>query len=114
MENLPVYISIVFILTTFLSIYLFYTVTNTFPPRFLLVILPPLLLIAMLFLTAKGRRYIDNLNARWLTVLHIVRIPVELVIFWLYLHKAVPELMTFEGRNFDIISDLRKKYFQKQ
>jgi hypothetical protein len=39
-------------------------------------------------------------------MLHIVRIPVELTLFGLFLHHAVPELMTFEGRNPDILSGL--------
>ncbi|MGR9839057.1 hypothetical protein ACUOH4_26735, partial [Escherichia coli] len=26
--------------------------------------------------------------------------------YWLFLHKAIPDLMTFEGRNFDIVSGL--------
>jgi hypothetical protein len=41
-----------------------------------------------------------------LTILHIVRAPVELVLFWLFVYKAVPKLMTFEGRNFDVLSGL--------
>ncbi len=45
-------------------------------------------------------------DLRWTTILHIVRIPVELVLLWLYLQKAVPELMTFEGNNFDIVSGI--------
>ena len=36
----------------------------------------------------------------------ICKIPVELVLFWLFIHKAVPQLMTFEGRNFDIIAGI--------
>ncbi|MBK7377529.1 MAG: hypothetical protein IPJ03_00720 [Ignavibacteriales bacterium] len=135
MENVPSYISIVFGLTTLLTFGLFYksagsskgtllilliwiavqsviglsgfyTVTDTIPPRFLLLVLPPFLFIAGLFLTAKGRQYIDGLNIRTLTLLHIIRIPVEFVLFWLYVNKVVPELMTFEGRNFDILSGL--------
>ena len=35
-----------------------------------------------------------------------MRIPVELVLFWLFLSKTIPELMTFEGRNFDIIAGI--------
>ncbi|MCU0324429.1 MAG: hypothetical protein MUF45_04125 [Spirosomaceae bacterium] len=38
-----------------------------------------------------------------LTVIHTIRIPVEIVLYWLFLNKAIPELMTFEGRNFDIL-----------
>jgi hypothetical protein len=68
--------------------------------------LPPVIFIAILFLTSAGRRYIDGLNPAVLTILHVVRIPVELVLFWLFLNKTVPRLMTFEGRNFDILSGL--------
>ena len=38
--------------------------------------------------------------------MHIVRIPVELVLFLLFAKGLVPESMTFEGRNFDIFSGL--------
>lgn len=48
----------------------------------------------------------DQLNIKTLTLLHTIRIPVELVLFWLFMHKAIPELMTFEGRNFDILSGI--------
>jgi hypothetical protein len=33
-------------------------------------------------------------------------VPVEIVLLWLYQHGQVPQLMTFEGRNFDILSGL--------
>jgi hypothetical protein len=135
MENLPSYIGVVFILTTLLTVAIFYkasnnskttlvvllawlalqtiiglsgfyAVTNTLPPRFVLLVLPPLLFIIGLFATSKGRRYVDSLDAKTLTILHIVRIPVEMVLYWLCLYKVVPQLMTFEGRNFDILSGL--------
>jgi hypothetical protein len=41
-----------------------------------------------------------------ITYLNIIRIPVELVLVMLYMHHAIPRLMTFEGRNFDIISGI--------
>ncbi len=135
MENLPAFISIVFGLTTLLTVGLFYkatnnskltlvilliwlaiqaviglsgfyTVTDTIPPRFLLLVVPPILLIIGLFTTSSGRQYIDSLDIKTLTILHTIRIPVEVVLFWLFVNKTVPELMTFEGRNFDIISGL--------
>jgi hypothetical protein len=37
---------------------------------------------------------------------HIVRIPVEITLFMLSTYKLVPELMTFGGRNFDILSGI--------
>jgi hypothetical protein len=136
MENLPYYIGICFILTTlvtvglfykaarqhpnltmivlltwiaiqaFIAITGFYTQTTGTPPRFMLLVLPPLICIICLFLTAKGKEYLDGLEGKTLTLLHTVRIPVELVLFWLYTHHWVPQLMTFEGRNFDILSGL--------
>jgi hypothetical protein len=82
------------------------TNTTSFPPKFLLLILPPLLTILLLFITKSGKRFIDSLPVLNLTYLHIVRIPVELVLYWLCLYKAIPELMTFAGRNFDILSGI--------
>lgn len=84
----------------------FYTVTQNTPPRFIFLLLPPLVGIAILFFTGKGHTFIDGWNLRWATWLHIVRVPVELVLLWLFLYKQVPQLMTFEGRNFDILSGL--------
>lgn len=135
MEHVPLYISIIFglitiatvllfckaanyskltllillfwlIVQTFISLSGFYTITTTIPPRFLLLVVPPLLLIAGLFITKKGRRFIDNLDLKTVTILHTIRIGVELVLLWLFLHKTVPQIMTFEGRNFDIVAGL--------
>jgi hypothetical protein len=84
----------------------FYTISNTMPPRLALLLGPPLLAIVGLFATAAGRRYLAGLRLETLTLLHVVRVPVELVLFSLFLHKAVPQLMTFEGRNWDILAGL--------
>ncbi|GAB2869329.1 hypothetical protein [Hymenobacter ruber] len=84
----------------------FYTVSNTLPPLLALLLGPPLLLIAALFATAGGRRWLDGLRLEIMTLLHAVRLPVELVLFGLFLQKAVPQLMTFEGRNWDILAGL--------
>lgn len=83
------------------------TDTNTFPPKIILIgILPTILTIILLFATSKGRRFIDSLPLKNLTYLNVVRIPVEIILFWLFLNKAIPELMTFEGRNFDILAGI--------
>ncbi len=81
--------------------------TNTFPPKIILTgIFPTILIIISLFVTSKGRQFIDSLPLRNLTIINVVRIPVEIVLFWLFLNKAIPELMTFEGRNFDILAGI--------
>ncbi|WP_183575602.1 hypothetical protein HDF18_17005 [Mucilaginibacter sp. X5P1] len=135
MEQLPIYIAVVFILTAVLTVLLlykatnyskqviiitllwlvlqavvsltgYYTVTNSVPPRFALLLFPPIVFIAILIFTKRGRTAMDGFNVSLLTLLNIVRIPVELTLYWLYLHKLVPEVMTFEGRNFDILCGL--------
>lgn len=81
--------------------------TNSFPPKIILTgIFPTILTIILLFATSKGRKFIDSLPLKNITYLNIVRIPVEIVLFWLFLNKAIPELMTFEGRNFDILAGI--------
>lgn len=141
-ENLPSYVSIVFILTTLLtlgiffrairdtvydtiaakivvflttfwlffqgifSIYGFYLDTTYFPPKLALFgVFPAVLLILAIFIFAR-KTFIEPLSIKTLTVLSIIRIPVELVIFWLFQNKLMPQIMTFEGWNFDILSGI--------
>lgn len=84
----------------------FYQAPQAFSPRFVLLIGPGLILIAMLLLTEKGKRFVDSLNIRMLTILHVIRIPVEITLYFIFVAKLIPELMTFEGYNYDILSGL--------
>lgn len=84
----------------------FYAVTDTLPPRLAFALVPPLMLIIALFFVPSGRDLMDSLDLRSLILLHIVRIPVEFGLHMLYGHGRIPQLMTYEGRNFDIISGL--------
>lgn len=80
---------------------------KAFPPAIVLFgILPAMLAAVLPFLVPKGLAFIDNLSVSRLTYLHAVRVPVEIVLWWLFLHGAVPGLMTFEGRNFDIVAGI--------
>ncbi|WP_338875260.1 hypothetical protein WBJ53_06505 [Spirosoma sp. SC4-14] len=84
----------------------FFTTLNTKPPRLFLAVGPPLLLIAGLFVSRSGRRFLAGLPLSTITYLHTIRIVVELVLYGLYVNHQIPELMTFEGRNFDILAGL--------
>ena len=135
LESIPAYINISFILITIATVWLFYkatrnnpmvawvlglwlifqgyvgysefyTMTEGMPPRFTALIGVPLLAILGLFLTKRGRIFLEKLNPKFLTYLHTVRVPVELVLWGLFIYGAIPELMTFEGRNFDILAGL--------
>lgn len=146
LENLPLHLTIDFVLTTIASVIMVVLLINTaskpivskaasqiiatiliwlsiqaglsltgiysnspmaIPPRIILLgIAPAILTIILIFTTRKGKLFIDRLSMQMLTYVHIVRIPVELVLYGLFLNGAVPELMTFEGRNFDILAGI--------
>jgi hypothetical protein len=84
----------------------FYLITNTVPPHFALAVAPPLVVVVGLLLTVAGRRFLDGMDLKWSILMQSVRILVELTLFWLFLHKEVPALMTFEGGNVDILVGL--------
>lgn len=136
LNNLPAYIAILFGATTLAVVYIFYSAiknkagtvltivvswlilqvvltlngfyTNIHPTpqKMLLVGFPPIATIFTLFLTQSGRKFVDSLSPEKLTWLHTSRIAVEIVLYFLFVHKAIPQLMTFEGRNFDIIAGI--------
>ena len=94
------------ILQTVLAEKGFYLKSTGMPPRLIAAVVPPVLFILGCFILPAGRRYLDTLDPRMLTWLHIVRIPVEFCLYTLMIHHLVPVVMTFEGRNFDIISGI--------
>lgn len=141
-EDLPIYISIVFILTTFFTVGFifyanrknfsktfpaktllflipfwlllqaalsssgFYLKTDAMPPRiFLFAVLPTFLLIILLFIF-NSKFFVSNLSLKNLTLLSIVRVPVEIVLYWLFRNGQIPQVMTFEGKNFDILAGI--------
>lgn len=69
------------------------------PPRFLFV------LFGAMGLSVYFYKVIDKnrLHTDFLMAVHTLRLPVELVLYRLFLQKQVPELMTFRGWNFDIL-----------
>ncbi|MFK7972501.1 MAG: hypothetical protein AB8F95_19175 [Bacteroidia bacterium] len=134
LDTIPTYLSLSFVAITVLTIWLFsrafkasrvkligalsiwtvaqglaawqgfYQETDTIPPRFIFVLGPLLAGLLFVIFSKKGNQWANMANMKALTILHIIRIPVELCLYGLFLEKAVPELMTFTGRNFDILA----------
>jgi len=84
----------------------FYLEIGRQPIRFFLAVPVPMLSLLSLLLIRRTRETILKINPESLHYLSIVRIPVELVLWWLFLYGEIPELMTFEGRNFDILAGI--------
>lgn len=78
---------------------------KTTPPRFPLAPFPTIVILLTLFFLFS-RQAASAKSLQILTLLSVVRVPVEIVLLWLYQQKQIPQLMTFEGWNFDIISGL--------
>ena len=135
MQQIPTVISIAFIATTLAGVFQFYRATNkskifliiisiwmifqmimglsgfytngyTTPPRLLLMLAPPLLVIVLMMATRQGRQFTAGMNIRQMTLLHMIRIPVEIVLYYLFVAGTIPEIMTFAGRNMDIVAGL--------
>ncbi len=134
MAEISIFISIGFVLTTLISLWLFFKASNnkkvlygiiiwltivgilgifgfykktgTMPPRFTLLLGPVVLFILLLFTNKKSKTFVDNLNLKGLTLLHIIRIPIEIILYYTFLAGLIPDLMTFKGYNYDIISGI--------
>lgn len=135
MENLPLFISIFFVLTVILTITWFYLAsksktflaiaigwailqsiialngtyqnTATMPPPLMLYgVLPTLILIVSIFLTANGKAFIEKISLKTLTYFHSIRIAVEIILLLLFQHGTISKYMTFEGTNFDVFSGI--------
>jgi len=133
MENLPIFISLLFGLTVIGTIVWFYLAskskafllvaigwtilqtilglrgiyqnTEVMPPRMMLFgLFPAIVLIGASFITKKGRRFINQINLKTLTYFHSIRIPVEIVLALLFYEGVMSVYMTFEGTNFDLFS----------
>ncbi|MBL7941634.1 MAG: hypothetical protein JNM00_02655 [Flavobacteriales bacterium] len=84
----------------------YFMIKNAMPPKLMVMIGTCLIFFLLLFNIKSGKKFIDGIDGFWLTALHIVRIPVEIGLWWLAAEKLVPLAVTFEGSNFDIISGI--------
>lgn len=104
------------IFTTLISAWIFVISLLTFqgffenfqarPPRLMLFVVPAVLIPLLCLLFKSSRHVIDRMPITTLTYIHIIRVPVEIVLWWLYIYGAVAEIMTFEGMNYDILSGI--------
>ena len=82
----------------------FYENMKTVPPRMMLIVFPIVIIIISSIFSQKMKKWLSSLDLKKLLYLQVVRVPVELTLFWLFMANYVPEIITFEGQNFDIIA----------
>jgi hypothetical protein len=135
MQNIPVFVIVLFAFATFFTIFQFYLAAGksdkvliaivvymslqsllaidgfykngmSIPPRFMFLIAPGILFGLSLPFFNLGKKFLDSLDLKSLTLLHAVRLPVEIILYNVFVAGLIPELMTFEGYNFDILSGI--------
>ena len=83
-----------------------FTDFSRIPPRMMVALVPPLLVIIWLCRSAAVGRLLDEIPATWLVYPQAFRILMELILWQLSVVGAIPAIMTFEGRNVDILVGL--------
>jgi len=90
-----------------MSISGFFQNFNTIPPRFVIIITPPLLvLVWAIFFSQTTKDLLTIVPPQTILNLQVFRIVVELLLWLLFIQNLLPVQMTFEGWNFDIISGI--------
>lgn len=109
-SNVPVFYTtfcaIWIFVISLLSIQGFFQDYVSMPPRLFLGLGVLVLIIIGLMSSAGVRSFLADMPITTLTYIHIIRVPVEIVLWWLYINGAVSEVMTFEGVNYDILSGI--------
>ncbi|HEX9514268.1 MAG TPA: hypothetical protein VF939_27435 [Puia sp.] len=94
------------ILLGVLSIRGFFADFSALPPRLAFAMLPPLLLVLLFTRSRAGKEFLHHIQPQWLIYLQSFRILVEIALWLLVRNGSLPVQMSFEGRNFDILTGL--------
>src|SRR5260370_19768582 len=94
------------ILLGILSIRGFFADFSALPPRLAFAMLPPLILVLLFTRSRAGKELLQHVQPQWLIYLQSFRILVEIAIWLLVRNGILPVQMSFEGRNFDILTGL--------
>ena len=84
----------------------FFANFKLFPPRPVLALLIPLPVVFIIAFSKTGTQILRAIPAQWLVFMQSFRIAVELLLLLAFLRNELPVQMTFEGRNFDILSGI--------
>ena len=77
-----------------------------FPLNAMPMLLIPLITTLILLLTADLKTLVSYLDLKVITQLQVFRVFVEIILWLLFIQNQLPVQMTFEGRNFDILSGI--------
>jgi len=95
------------LLVSFLAWIQFFAEFSAIPPRFIIVLLVPLLtILGLTIFSSDLAEILRHVPPAHLVYIQSFRIVVELLIWLLFLQDLLPIQMTFEGYNFDVLTGL--------
>jgi len=74
---------------------------SSFPPRVALAVMPPFL--AVLFIAWRTPTTLHTAPMRLFVTFQVFRVLMEMVLYSLYYAAVLPQQMTWDGRNFDVL-----------
>lgn len=84
----------------------FFADFSKLPPRPALAMLLPLPLVLLFAFSKRGTRFLQSVPRQWLVLMESFRIFVEVLLWLAFIAGTLPIQMTFDGRNFDVITGL--------
>jgi hypothetical protein len=81
------------------------------PPRMFIILIVPIIALILLFRNKKFIRFLEKAPLSWPVWIQSFRIVVEILLWQLYVVHLLPEQMTFEGRNWDILVGITAPFF---
>jgi hypothetical protein len=84
----------------------FFTDFSTMPPKFLVAILVPLISLILLISIRKSREVLLHFPVRNIVGFQSFRIVMEGILWLIFIYGIIPEQMTLEGRNWDVLVGL--------
>lgn len=94
------------LITGLLSLSGFLSDFSTFPPKLMIVLIVPLVVILWTVSSKAVEEILKHTPAETIIWLQSFRIPVEILLWMLFVDNLAPIQMTFEGRNLDILSGI--------
>src|SRR5438045_2912239 len=91
-------------LLTILSYKGLFTDFSKLPPRPALAVLIPLPIIFLVAFSKRGTQLLQTVPSHWLVFMQSFRVIVELLLLFAFMAGKLPVQMTFEGRNFDVLT----------
>ena len=94
------------VILTVLSYKGFFADFSKLPPRPGLVLLIPLPFVLLFAFSKTGTQLLQQVPVYWLVFMQSFRIFVEILIWFAFLANKLPVQMSFEGKNFDVLTGI--------